>query len=335
MIPHCRRRRPTPLMTAHHAPRAAMSGLRGVAAGVLIAALGVSAQVAHAQGATNDGRPAPAGGAQAGKVDLRPKFRAGQEARFDMDLRIAGSQAFADLGESKTESTQKLGLKMVVRDAAPGGSATVDMIYESVSLRSVNPMMTIEFDSAAKPKPEDPIDAMLRPIVGVTLRLVVDATGNIQSVTPVGDSPSSSAAAGGMGGQLLSQFTGADIVRGMFGRIFTISAGDGTYSVGETWTNESAMGGAMGGWKVRNTYTLESHRGTKANIRISGTVQLDGSASGPASIKEGSTSGTATWNTEDGLLDTMDYTQKLVVETRTGAETVRSTQDMTVQVRRK
>lgn len=261
------------------------------------------------------------------KIDLRPKFKKGADTRFAMDLDIAGTQKLAGVGDVKTTITQSIGLKMLVRDVAASGAATVDMVYESLKLSSTSPLMEMSFDSTKPATDADTVDALLRPIVGLTLTLQTDEKGNITSVTTSGGE--------GVPGDLLKQFTGADIVKGLFGPLLNISSGSGMASVGEKWTNEDSMQGALGTMKIKNVYTLTSYRAPNATMDISGTITLDASSSGPASIREGTTRGTAVWDTEAGMLKTLEFTQKLSVTTKVEGQESNSTQDMKVKVARK
>jgi hypothetical protein len=266
-------------------------------------------------------------GRQAGKVDLRPKFKKGAESSFSMDLDITGTQKLPEVGDVKTVITQNIGLKLIVREVAANGSATVDMVYESLKLKSTSPLMEMSFDSSKPATVADSIDALLRPIIGLTLTMQTDEKGNITSVSTTGGA--------GVPGDLLKQFTGSEIVKGLFGPILNISSGSGLASVGEKWTNEDSMQGAMGTMKIKNVFTLSSYREPSATMDISGTITLDASSNGPATIREGTTRGTAVWDTEVGMLKSLELTQKLSVATTLAGQESLSTQDMKVNVTRK
>ncbi len=272
------------------------------------------------------------------EVDLRPKWRKGQETRFDMSLTIvtetnlnAGGKGGDDTkGEPlKQTSTQKIGLLLRVKEVAASGAATIDVVYESLKLDADSAYGKISFDSTATKNDKDEFDGLLRSIVGQTMTMQIDENGNISSV-------SSSAGGGGLAGGLLQGFTGADVVKGIFGPITTIKAGDGKAKVGEKWTNESSMAGQLGTTKIKNEYTLESHAGSMARMNIQGTVSLDGGATGMANIREGSITGKANWNTERGMLESLNMTQRLMVDTHATGEAAGTTRNtMTMSVTRK
>lgn len=264
--------------------------------------------------------------AASGQVDLRPKFKRGQEVRFEMLLDISSSQAAGDMGDLKVSTKQELGLALKVKDVTADGRATIDLVYESLKLTTDSTLAKMSFDSSQPAEKDDETGALLRPVVGLTLSLETDEVGNITSVA----APSGSGAS-----PMLRQFTGADVVKGLFGPIVRINSGSGVASVGDTWTNESVMQGGLGAMKLRNNYTLRSCSPPRATLDISGSVSLDASAAGLATVRDGTIKGSATWNTEQGMLESMEMTQKLKVDTKLGEQTMATTQDMTVRVRRK
>jgi hypothetical protein len=172
--------------------------------------------------------------------------------------------------------------------------------------------MEITFDSTKPAANDDPLtDSLLRPLVGLKLQLQTDKNGNITKID-------SGAAGTAVSGNIMSSFTGADVVRRIFGPITTIKAGDGFAAVGDTWTNESNMAGSSGSTGAMRTklnYTLRSHNGESAKLGIEGKVDFDGGSALPVTIKDSSISGTADWNTQRGMLEAMNLTQRMVVET--------------------
>ncbi|MFO0857013.1 MAG: DUF6263 family protein [Phycisphaerales bacterium] len=268
------------------------------------------------------------------EVDLRPKWRKGQETRFDMSLDIVSEQNLnAVKGGDEPEPMkqvikQKIGLLLRVKEVASSGAATVDLVYESLKFDADSALGKISFDSSQTKNDKDEFDGLLRSIIGLTMTLQLDENGNITNI--------SSSGGGGMAGGMLQQFTAADLVKGMFGPIMTIKAGNGRAKVGERWTNESSMSGQMGTTKIKNEYTLESAAGSMARMNIQGTVSLDGGTTGMANIREGSITGKATWNTERGMLESMNMTQRLMVDTHSTGEAAGTTRNtMTMSVTRK
>lgn len=271
------------------------------------------------------------------EADLRPKWRKGQETRFDMSLDIVSEQNLNSGGKSddptKDDSTkqtvkQKMGLLLRVKEVASSGAATVDLVYESLKFESDSAFGKVEFDSTTPKNDKDDFDGLLRPLVGLTLTLQFDDKGVITNVTSSGGA--------GIAGGMLQQFTSADLVKGMFGPIMTIKSGSGKAKVGEKWTNESSMAGPMGTTRIKTNYTLESYASPVARMNIQGSVSIDGSSTGMANVREGSITGKATWNTERGMLEDMNMTQRLLVDSHSTGEAGGTTRNtMTMSVTRK
>lgn len=255
------------------------------------------------------------------QVDLRPKFRQGQQFRFMLDM---DSTNEIGAGEQSINSTvkQQLGLTLKVKQVATSGAATLDLVYDSLVFTSEGPTGKVEFDSAKPADPQDVFDAMLRSVVGLTLTLQTDETGKITSVNVTGGGDK-------VKPEMLQQFSAADFVRGLFGPITSIKGDDGLAKVGETWTTETNMGGAMGTMKLKNDCTLKSHRASRAEIDMQGSLSLDASLSGMARIRESSLSGSATWNTEEGMLERMNMNMNMTIETQLAGQSTGSNRTTT------
>jgi hypothetical protein len=247
------------------------------------------------------------------QVDLRPKFRQGQQVKFNLEM---DSTNEIGAGEGSINSTvkQQLGLTLKVKQVATNGAATLDLVYDSLVFTSEGPTGKVEFDSTKPANQQDVFDATLRSVVGLTLTLQTDETGKITSVNVTGGGDK-------LDPNMLQQFSAADFVRGLFGPITSIKGDDGLAKVGETWSTETNMGGAMGTMKLKNDYTLKSHRASRAEIDMQGSLTLDASLSGMARIRESSLSGSSTWNTEEGMLERMNMNMNVVVETQLAGQT--------------
>lgn len=246
------------------------------------------------------------------RIDLRPKFKKGDAHTFLISLRAKTVQQGAkDDADPERTSNQDLTLKMTVVDTTDSGS-TLEIVYEAIKLEARSPELEISFDSSKPAAPNDPLqtDSILRPLVGLKLTVQTDKAGRISSVQ----------ASGGGGGTtsspLASGFTSADAVKQMFGPITTMKAGDGFAAVGEAWTNDSSMSGVggLGTMRITTTNTLRSASGSSAKIAIEGKATLEGSVALPITIKDSAISGSADWNTDRGMLDSMTLTQRIVAE---------------------
>lgn len=258
----------------------------------------------------------------AGKISLRPRLKVNDEHRFKMVLNIDGKQTGMG-AEQKQMSKQEIGLVLRVKQAGETGS-TLELVYESIKFVMESGDVKMEFDSASPAKSDEmnPVAPMLRPIVGTTLTLQMDKNGNITSVKG-GESLAGTPAA-----DIAGQFTGDDVIKNLFGPIFSAKTDDGEAAIGETWTSDDTIESPMGNMKIKMIKTLKSVSGGVAKIDLNGSVTLDASANGPVSIKDSSIKGNVDWDTESGMLTGMQTQQKLIVESTMGDQKVTSTQDM-------
>jgi hypothetical protein len=273
------------------------------------------------------GEPTPS---RAPKVNLRPRFVAGQSHKFTMTLDSKGRQEVPGLGEQSSSISQEIGLTLRVKEVNAETGSTLEMVYDSLKLRiSQGDGEEIVFDSAKK-STDDPIAMVLSSIVGTTLNIKADRDGNITSVDAGGGLGAMPGLAGAMGGA--AGLGGADVIKNLFGPLVSLKPGTPEASVGETWTNADMIDAPWGKMRITTTNTLKSHRASKAQIDISGAFSLEpSSASGPApSIKDSHLSGAAVWNTELGMLESLDFRQRMSVESTTHGN---SAQDMSVKVR--
>lgn len=276
-------------------------------------------------GATN--RAQPERGAtqpeRSGKVNLRPRFEKGQELRYTMVIESSTSDSQAGDPQS---SSQEIGLLLRCTKADTEAGYTLDLVYESLKMKVRSPLATIEFDSTKPAKADDPADAALRTIVGLTLPVTMDKDGNISAVGS-GD---------GAMGALVGQFSGGDMIKGMFGPIMTGRKGTGEASVGESWTNDDIIDGPAGQMKISLTHTLDSHSGGKATIPMRGRVTLSPSsgagATGKVAIRDSTISGKTVWDTSLGQLLSLESRQRVVVDTSHEGQTSSQTQEMNVRV---
>jgi hypothetical protein len=96
------------------------------------------------------------------------------------------------------------------------------------------------------------------------------------------------------------------------------------------------MDTGMGTVRITTTNTLKSVSGGMAAIDIRGVFSLDPSSKGKGvTIRDSNMSGEAKWDTESGMLDSMQMHQKLSVEQKQGNEApTRTGQDMNMRVQR-
>lgn len=283
--------------------------------------------------------PSAAFAQQGKKVDLRPKFTKGQEIRLKLELVNRAKTTSATTTAPKTppktkpaddddatqdqnkdqDISQEYTLLLKVKDTNAETGSTLELVYEQVKLKMKSPSGDMDFDST-KPKKDDPVDELLRPMVGTKLTVEMDAKGNIKNVS--GGDPLQDAA-GGLGGAM----TGPSALKDFFGRVFSSGPGNsGFASVGETWSSDDKMEAPGGTWNITTTNTLKSAVGGKADIDIKGKLTFSPSTSGqgaPVKVQNASYGGKATWNTERGMLDSMETRQHVEsLDTKSNQRTI-------------
>ena len=236
-------------------------------------------------------------------IDLRPKFTKGQEVKFRMTIRSRAEGGPTE-GDEASSGEQEMVIRLKAKETNPDTGTTLELVYDSLRMK----MGEIEFDSTKPADKGDPVDDILRSIVGLKMNVQMDPSGNITSVTHEGG--------GGLGDMLTQQFTGADVIKGLFGPISTRQASDGRVRVGESWKSDDVMRGMMGNTTLSMTHTLESARGNKATIKTKGKVLIDGNEGAGIGfkVKDSTINGTTEWDTDSGMLTRMTQDNRIEVE---------------------
>ncbi|GJQ28660.1 MAG: hypothetical protein HBSAPP03_05440 [Phycisphaerae bacterium] len=264
------------------------------------------------------------------EVDLRPRFTKGQEVRLKMTLDSKGMGA-AEGEDGGTSTKQEIGLLLRCTGVDPEKGYTLDLVYESFKATIRNGVADVEFDSTKPATPDDPFDAVLRSLVGLTQTVVMDKHGEITSV-------SGGEALRGLAGGLGASFGAADVFKSIFGPITTTKKGQGKASVGESWTTQSSLEGLMGTTRIEMTHTIASSSGGRATITSVGKVLLDPSSGQgtmpPVRISDSTITGKTVWDLEGGMLVESDSRQRLSVQVRRDGKAENTTQEMNVKVTR-
>jgi hypothetical protein len=268
--------------------------------------------------------PAAAQGIGAREVDLRPKFRAGQQLRYTMEM--TNSSRPTQKGQPSLSSKAEFGLSLKTKAVGADGGATVDLVFDRVKISTQTPEEKFEFDSSKPPKGDDDIiGLMLQPLVGSTLTLTVDSAGNISAIN------------GGESFAALGQFVagGGDATK-LFGPLFTVKKGTGMARIGESWENEDSLDNAMlGQFTMKTRHTLRSAVAGEAKVDMSGQIRPRSEApgTGAGQIKDSSFNGAYLWDTERGALKSMDATMRVRMNTNAAGERSESVNEAVVRVK--
>jgi hypothetical protein len=244
-------------------------------------------------------------------VNLRPRFEVGKDVRLKIETNsVSDNEMPGGAGVQQTKDSQEFVVRLSPKDVSEGG-ATVELTYESLKASiEGSPRGPQTFDSA-QGEDADNFAKALRPIVGLTLTLKLDANGNITEVTG-GD-------VAGLNRRvpLASRLVTAPGVTALFGRVVSGNRSSGQASLGQSWqTVDTFDQGVMGKLKLTADNTLASHEGDKATINIKGVMALEADAGSPAmmTLKAGTYEGKAVWDTKAGMVHSMDVTQVVSLE---------------------
>lgn len=317
--------------------------------------------------ATPPARPTEPG-AEQGLVDLRPKFKKGQELRYVLEVdgknKIV-SKGNADLNQDQT-NTQRIVLVMRVKEAGDEG-ATIEVEYESMRVVMDTPDGKAEFDSTkvkknpnqTKPgqgKPgqtnpgtppagsgnamDDMLAQIIGPMVGTKLEVKTDRNGAITSVSG-GEMLGGGAIEGLLGGSAGSGGgmvpSGKSTSNWLVGGI---PGSNGLVKVGQTWTNTDNLGSTpMGGFKMVTTHTLKSASGKNATVMFNGRAEGsdsdgNGALGGLVKFKGGGYRGQYQWDTGAGCLREMNSEMTTEMGGKIGEDEVTMTSSTTTRVKK-
>ncbi|MBX3358080.1 MAG: hypothetical protein KF745_06605 [Phycisphaeraceae bacterium] len=241
-------------------------------------------------------------------IDLKPKFEKGSETRYTLEAVRKSTTDVVDQPEVSgfQEDSKVLEFVVRVKEVTEEGGATVELEYLSVRESVKLPMESLEFDSA-KPKEEDgdnPLAPMMRPVVGLTLTLQVDAAGKITSAT---------------GGDVLAsaltyatEFGEQNSVKSLFGPLFSNGKNPATAAAGDTWTVAQSEGSVDEGGQFNFIveHTLESIKDDRAEVKLKGRIETEPMPEDKPVrfvVELGTIEGRYTWDAKAGGLAAMVF----------------------------
>lgn len=292
--------------------------------------------------AKKDKAPAlPEEGTRGEKVDLRPRFEKGSEIRYSLKMNneskgtitgLPGMPAMPTLpdidekpakdGAAKPDAApsqqmeQQIDFVLRVKDTDPEKGSTVELVYERARIKMTTGDSTFESDSE-KPAPkgredEDILRPFVQGMVGTTITMEVDPSGNITKVSG-GDNlmfPGMMQKAG-----LLND---PKTLGPLFGPLNTKKSGSGLAAVGDKWSNIDNMElGPFGAMKMTTEHTLRSHKNAEAEVFFNGRTEPNtesGSPAAPLKLAHTSYRGKYTWDTRLGQLKAMENELEVTME---------------------
>lgn len=285
------------------------------------------------------GTPATAQGQKdgAGGIDLRPKFKAGQQTKYRMRITQTAKtkskesgpmDGFADLaGDENTEHDIAFSLKVTSVDE--DGTAKVELVYESVKVTGEIGGERVSVDTT-KPATTDKGDQadLIRAMAGTKMSMVIDRDGNITQTS-------------GGGGLLGGAGGGSDLL----GPVFSPGKAPGSAKRGQSWTHidEIGMGGLVGPMRLITTHTLESASNTEARVKVKGKIETGESSPGGGGkgtptemvkITRSDHAGSYVWDLERGQIKSMNSTMKSEIKLDMGGIGMTRTGDSVMKLER-
>lgn len=269
--------------------------------------------------------------AQAEKVDLKPKFKAGQKSTYRFEQSSTVVQTVPGMAEGmKQDIIQNFDAEMRVMSVSEDGTATLEIEYKSMKLGMTSPMGSMEYDSA-KPGPDDatnPIAGAVKPIIGMVVTAKVDKSGQVTETS------ADMSKLAGPAAQMAKQMVSAEQIKSMFGRIIALKEGPTEVAVGESWTTEDVVTQNRMKMKVKMDKKLEKVSGADATISMKGTMttekdEKDPQAAMAPDVTDAKIEGSAVWDTEAGAVKSIESTQTLKLKSQMGDQDVKTVSKIT------
>ncbi len=240
--------------------------------------------------------------AEGDKVDLKPKFVAGQEHKYSIDQ---NSDALMKRGETENKTSQQQTMyvtRKVVTVSESG--AQVELTVTRVVLKvKGSPMgdISLDTDDPADKDAGNPVAGMFRPLVGKALTFDVALDGEIKDVKiPEG----------------IPTMNNPEAVKSTYRALFRVKQGEPLTAVGESWkqTDPIAGAGPMGNLQSEANLTLKEVKDNVATVSFDSTLKFkDGNTPPGMDLKEGSIKGDTFWDTKTGTLASLNGVQKLSI----------------------
>lgn len=271
-------------------------------------------------------------------IDLRPRFEAGQEIRYEMRTDSQGTYS-TDVGKNldldlSSRTQQRLDLLLKVLESDPEKGSVVQISVERASIKIESDQVNLSYDTANPKKPaskssrkpsgdsdlnrlasglgltDEKIIEAVDGMVGSVVTIEIDPAGNVTSMNVPPSLPGAGSSAGvgtsGLGG-LNSLRAGIGVP---FDQLVSVGHPTGLVKPREEWTNEDTIGGSAG-LKLSTTHRVRSGTGGLAKVDMRGTITA-GSQS--VKLKRAKYEGDYQWDTELGQLAAMDVTSEVQLD---------------------
>lgn len=236
--------------------------------------------------------------ASAETADLAPKFEAGRETKYALEVK---TDTAVDFGGMKQDSSDQQEARVVVRvKSVEDDKVRVELVHEWMRVRMKNAMIegTFDSDTPAEQDGESQLAAIVRPMVGKPLTLTLDKDGTIRDVSGL-----ETMAPEGMAGELFNQMFRQESIINMYQPLFKVKPAPASAETGEKWSFTERENSALGMMAKTVEHTLLAVTNGDARINLQGKVELD-IGDVPAGSKKDSSrvDGTMVWDTAKGQL---------------------------------
>lgn len=303
-----------------------------LAAGVM-ALLGCAGLAAAQEKGEAAAKVAPAGE----KVDLTPRYKAGQTIRLsqhtwrkDVTSFKSGDQAMT--GDMVIDQT----VHYLVRvEEVSEASTVIAMEITQIAMKAELPQGKFEWDSTSPPDDKDlsnPVVLAFKPLLGTVTRVLLGKDGRVVEVKP--DSNLTAPPRGALQ-PFVTQVVGSDQVRMRWGSILWVHPGSEPVAVGGTWTTSDSLNATTIGAKFvfETTGTLKGAKDGLADIDLAGKITLlplEKDKEPVGSMSEPRASGAVVWDTKAGFVKSHTWKQAYTLNVNAqGMPVVRSIDTVT------
>lgn len=263
-------------------------------------------------------------------ADLRPRFTAGQTDRFDFVQEGHLTLDVPSVPDASAEQTisQEMRIALKIDEVSEEG-AKGTITFERIALTLQGGGMDVEFDSndPASGDGDNPVAPTLRSIVGKSIGVTFDEAGNVTALSGLEQ-------LGGAGG-FLGDLLGKDALKGQVARVTALGEGAAVRRVGEEWTSKDVIELPEGAGRLEMTtkHRLKSVRAGKATVTIEAELASKGKTEG-ITVRESSIEGKYVWDTERGMVDSLEFDEVQDFEVEQSGVKARVKQDVTRKITR-
>jgi len=262
-----------------------------------------------------------------GQVALKPSLEPGTIARYTVtsERSSATTSSITTTKDTTGRTLEELGVRLSFLEPDEEGRGVVEAVVESIRFQheSTGPLSTqqqwLRFDSAT-PADKDgtnPAAAAFRPLVGITLRLVIEPDGTIAAIGCADDVSAIEGEAAPRAAAIISP----PAIRRMLGPIFAPCRGvpaDGVV-MGIAWEHTGQIEESpTPGFDLRTRYSVGALENDVATIEVGGGLALSGFAAEIYTVRDSKQSGRLEWDVRAGLLRSLTVERASVLEQELG-----------------